>query len=211
MQAALLQDGGLEELLGQQQGQQAGQQQGQGSGSAAGAPTAAAGAEDGAGPSGLGAAAAGDGTASASAAAKEEAERVDRSYFESYSFFDIHREMLGDKVRWEGEGEGEGEERMLLLDSHTLGEHSQGAAVLQFAAMLPGVTHSQSWVEKCWELGPRHSRSCLLPLQGTLHVGAALQSAPLSDIPAHTMQPHLVMICRCALRHTGRRWSAIPP
>ncbi|KAK9823570.1 hypothetical protein WJX72_003898 [[Myrmecia] bisecta] len=28
-----------------------------------------------------------------------EAERVDRSYFDSYSYFDIHREMLSDKVR----------------------------------------------------------------------------------------------------------------
>jgi hypothetical protein len=25
---------------------------------------------------------------------------VDQLYFESYSYFDIHREMLGDKVRW---------------------------------------------------------------------------------------------------------------
>lgn len=27
-----------------------------------------------------------------------EAQRVDESYFDSYSYFDIHREMLGDKV-----------------------------------------------------------------------------------------------------------------
>ena len=28
-----------------------------------------------------------------------EAQRVDESYFDSYSYFDIHREMLGDKAR----------------------------------------------------------------------------------------------------------------
>jgi protein arginine N-methyltransferase 3 len=28
--------------------------------------------------------------------------RVDQLYFESYSYFDIHREMLGDKVGTQG-------------------------------------------------------------------------------------------------------------
>lgn len=30
-------------------------------------------------------------------------DRIDRAYFESYSYFDIHREMLGDKVRSRGD------------------------------------------------------------------------------------------------------------
>ncbi|KXZ55523.1 hypothetical protein GPECTOR_2g1072 [Gonium pectorale] len=39
--------------------------------------------------------------AAASAAAAETARRVDAAYFDSYSYFDIHREMLGDKPRTE--------------------------------------------------------------------------------------------------------------
>lgn len=34
-----------------------------------------------------------------SAALAAEAGRVDDTYFDSYSYFDIHREMLGDKAR----------------------------------------------------------------------------------------------------------------
>ena len=30
-----------------------------------------------------------------------EKQRVDESYFDSYSYFDIHREMLADKVRFD--------------------------------------------------------------------------------------------------------------
>jgi len=33
-----------------------------------------------------------------------ERQRVDDSYFDSYSYFDIHREMLADKVRYSGKG-----------------------------------------------------------------------------------------------------------
>ena len=33
-----------------------------------------------------------------------ERQRVDDSYFDSYSYFDIHREMLADKVRCGGQG-----------------------------------------------------------------------------------------------------------
>lgn len=84
MQAVLLQDeggGGLAELLRQQQlgeGEQ----------------------PEGAGPSTSVAAAAAETAAKGKAAGEglSEADRIDASYFESYSFFDIHREMLGDKV-----------------------------------------------------------------------------------------------------------------
>ncbi|KAG2501748.1 hypothetical protein HYH03_000248 [Edaphochlamys debaryana] len=37
----------------------------------------------------------------AAAAAADKAKKVDQAYFESYSYFDIHREMLGDKPRTE--------------------------------------------------------------------------------------------------------------
>lgn len=86
MQAVLLQDegAGLAELLAHQQ------QLGEGGAGDAGPSTSAAAAPPAPGP----AAAAG----AAAAAAGSAKERIDQSYFESYSFFDIHREMLGDKV-----------------------------------------------------------------------------------------------------------------
>ena len=85
-------------------------------GSSAVAAAAAAAGADAGGPSGSsGAAAAAGGeaageaaaaadpeaaaAAAAAAAAVAKAKRVDAAYFDSYSYFDIHREMLGDKVR----------------------------------------------------------------------------------------------------------------
>lgn len=78
MRAVVLADEGMRELAAEAAQQRAG------GGSAGEASTSAA------------AAAAGGGAAAAPE--DEEAKRIDESYFDSYSTFDIHREMLADKV-----------------------------------------------------------------------------------------------------------------
>ena len=50
----------------------------------------------------MAAAAAGAGSGAAARGRAVQRSRVDQLYFESYSYFDIHREMLGDKVSWLG-------------------------------------------------------------------------------------------------------------
>ena len=110
MQAVLLQDegsSGLAELLaGQQLGAGGGAGTGaEGPSTSAAAAAAAAAAEDSASGGSKEAAAAGGAATGPGAEAREAKERIDKSYFESYSFFDIHREMLGDKV---GGAEGRG-------------------------------------------------------------------------------------------------------
>lgn len=93
MRAVVLADEGMRELAAE-----AAQQRAHG-GSAGEASTSAA------------AAAAGGGAAAAPE--DEEAKRIDESYFDSYSTFDIHREMLADKVGcragWTVEHGGEGQ------------------------------------------------------------------------------------------------------
>lgn len=80
MRAVVLADDGMRELAAEAAQQRAGG----GSGSAGEASTSAAAA------------------AAAPAQEDEEAKRIDESYFDSYSTFDIHREMLADKVGWRG-------------------------------------------------------------------------------------------------------------
>lgn len=52
-----------------------------------------------------------------------EAGRVDDSYFESYSYLDIHREMLSDKVKLE----------LLQPDLSELGDVAVNKDLLQFS------------------------------------------------------------------------------
>ncbi|GAB4820494.1 hypothetical protein N2152v2_007540 [Parachlorella kessleri] len=118
MQAVMLQDeggSGLAEILGQQQQQQ---QQAKGGqlhgGDIAPVPLSKPG-----------------------IAGSEQAQRIDKSYFESYSFFDIHREMLADKVRTDAY-QAALEGNPALLRGATVLDVGCGTAILSMFAARAG-------------------------------------------------------------------------